>query len=81
MSWLGLTNHSASEFKWTISGDPMSSSNWATGEPGSSGIADDFGVVMDGTENWSWKVVSRKTDLAHAICQRGRLRRVEMYEK
>ena len=50
----------------------VSSANWATGEPGRSGITDDSGVVMDGTESWEWRVVS-KTTLAQVICQRGRL--------
>ena len=71
-SWLGLTKHTKSAFKWSYSGDLISSVNWAAGEPSHSGITDDSGVVMDGTQNWSWKVVSKKTDLAQVICQRGR---------
>ena len=77
-SWLGLTKHAASEFKWIISGDLVSSAKWATDEPGSSGITDDSGVVMDGKKNWSWKVVSRKTVLAQVICQRGRFEAEEV---
>ena len=71
MLWLGLTKHSASEFKWSYTGDPISSANWFSNEPGGSGITDGSGVVMDGTQDWKWKVVSA-TSLAQVICQRGR---------
>ncbi|GFR85621.1 lectin C-type domain containing protein [Elysia marginata] len=55
--------------QWSNSGDVISASNWAWGEPGNRQLTTDDAVVMNGPEGWTWKLVSRSS-AAQLVCQR-----------
>ncbi|KAK3803132.1 hypothetical protein RRG08_060104 [Elysia crispata] len=68
-SWLGLTMRNTGTLEWVSSGVVISSTNWARDEPGIAPLTADDAVVMNGTDNWLWRRVS-KYALAQVVCQR-----------
>ncbi|KAK3751432.1 hypothetical protein RRG08_051157 [Elysia crispata] len=66
--WLGLTQLNT-KFKWQSTAELVTATNWVNGDPGTSVLSADSSVVMNGSSNWAWKVVS-KSDTAGVICQR-----------
>ena len=67
--WLGLTQLNT-KFKWQSTAELVTATNWVNGDPGTLVLSADSSVVMNGSSNWAWKVVS-KSDTAGVICQRG----------
>ena len=74
--WLGLTPRDSASFQWQSTGGLVSTTNWASGGPGSSSLTADSAVVMTGNSSWTWEVVSQ-SGLAKVVCQRGEYRERE----
>ncbi|GFR65529.1 hypothetical protein ElyMa_005533000 [Elysia marginata] len=73
-TWLGLSPHANAHttFQWTSTGAWLdTTTNWATNEPPSDTLltSGDQAVVMAGSGNWTWRIVSRFS-LAQVVCQR-----------
>ncbi|KAK3764723.1 hypothetical protein RRG08_042033 [Elysia crispata] len=66
--WLGLTPHN-NTMKWQSTGEIVSTTNWVNGEIETSEFSVDSAVVMNGSSDWSWELVSQSTS-AHVVCQR-----------
>ena len=67
--WLGLVERSQ-KFLWQSTGENVTTGNWISDDLGTSVMPVDSAVVMNGTSNWAWQVVSRSA-VAGVICQRG----------
>ena len=68
--WLGLTPHN-NTMKWQSTGEIVSTTNWVNREIETSEFSVDSAVVMNGSSDWSWELVSQSTS-AHVVCQRGK---------
>ncbi|KAK3761302.1 hypothetical protein RRG08_014313 [Elysia crispata] len=66
--WLGLVERSQ-KFLWQSTGENVTTGNWISDDLGTSVMPVDSAVVMNGTSNWAWQVVSRSA-VAGVICQR-----------